>query len=85
MIIGFLVNSILNLVEFMIEILPNGTGFPVDFYNGVSTFKEYAYGLNAILPINTLFQVMIFGVTVQVAILTIRIIRWVLSMRTPMR
>jgi hypothetical protein len=75
-IIIFIISSFINLIT---TILPAWQIWPADFLNGVSYIFGQLAGFNFIFPIDTLFDVIIFFISFEVAYMTAKLIIKVLN------
>jgi hypothetical protein len=66
-------------VQYILDVLPDGTGFPAEVHASAVTFGSYIDMWQPLIPFDTLYQILGFVFAVEIAILGFRAMRWVIS------
>jgi len=67
------------LLSLLVKVFPEGAGFPQAVHDGAQTIGGYARMLDPVLPFDTLYIVVVLTITLEIALLTFRAFRWVIS------
>jgi len=72
--------AILNtFLELLVAVFPQGTGFPNVVHESATLVGGYVRTLDPILPVDTLYQILVLVVTVEIAILGFKSFKWLIS------
>jgi len=72
--------EILNyILTTLVSVLPSGSGFPEEVHSSATLLGGYARTLDPLLPFDTLFTIITLVVIVEIALLTFRTFKWLLS------
>jgi len=69
-------NYFFNLI---VGIFPSGSGFPQSVHTAAQYIGGYARSLDPILPFDTLYQIILLVIIVEVAILGFKTFKWIIS------
>jgi len=67
------------VLGFLALVFPEGSGFPTEVHSSASVIGGYARTLDPVLPFDTLATVLLLLVAVELAVLSFRAIRWMVS------
>jgi len=79
MIIDAFLGILVYVLNIVINIFPNGAGLPQQVHTASVAIGGYAHTFDALLPIDTLFTVLILTITVQLAVSAFQALRWLIS------
>lgn len=79
MILNAIILIAYGIISWLIGILPDSTGFPVEAHTAVQGLGGYFGIWSPILPISTLLTVLTLVVGVEVGIFTFKTIKWIIS------
>jgi len=65
--------------ELIISVFPQGTGFPAQVHTASQQIGGYVGILDPIFPIDTLYQIIILVIVIEIAILGFKSLKWVIS------
>lgn len=68
MITDAIISLFINLIQFLIDILPTGGSFPTGVTEGVEGVSHIIHMFDAIIPMQSIIDGLIFLVTVNIAI-----------------
>jgi len=72
--------AILNsFLELLVAVFPQGDGFPNEVHQGATLVGGYVRTLDPLLPVDTLFQILVLVVAVEIAILSFKSFKWLIS------
>jgi len=71
-----IVNFFLNLI---VGLFPSGTGFPSQVHTASQTVGGYVGIFDPIFPLDTLYQIIILVIIIEIAILGFKSIKWLVS------
>jgi len=76
-------DTFLAIVQFFLEkmllLFPNGSGFPPAVHTSAQTVGGYVGILSPVFPIETLYQVLVYIIVIEIAILGFKSLKWLLS------
>jgi len=76
------VTAVIAFVAIGIGLLPNGADypFPPEFATAISTLYQWLYSFNMLLPVDTLAQILLYSVTLEIFIRFVwPIVLWVMK------
>lgn len=79
MIIDAFLSILTFFLDLMVNVFPTGNGFPQDVHTSAQYIGGYARALDPLIPFDTLGQVILLLITVELAILGFKTFRWLLS------
>lgn len=66
-------------MELFIALLPSSPGLPTEFETGLQSLFDSAWGLNGILPVDSLLAVLGALFAFELAVYTYKFVRWLLA------
>lgn len=77
--ITFLLDIIYNFLQFIINLFPDGSGFPSGFHTAATTAGGYLKMIDELVPLSTLKTVLLLVFSVEIVIFTFKTLKWLLS------
>ena len=84
MIIEEILKIAFNFMHFLINLLPSGGFFPQTVTDAVMYLSQFVHVFDFLLPIDTLFQALIFLLSIRLVIFLFHSIVWFRNMLNPM-
>jgi len=78
MILSLLFSIIIAVVTAILSILPNGSGFPVEFTQGVRRLWDFIWSFDPFFPVNTLILCVTIAVSFWGFVLIWKIVHWII-------
>ena len=84
MILDYILNLAFAFMHFLVNLLPTGGAFPADVGSAVTYLSQFVHIFDFMLPTQTLFQAMLFMLTVRLVIFFFHTIVWFRNMLNPL-
>jgi len=65
--------------QLIVSVFPAGTGFPPIVHTSAQQIGGYVGILDPIFPVDTLYQILILVIVIEIAILGFKSLKWVIS------
>jgi len=66
-------------IQLIVSVFPVGNGYPQQVHEAASTLGGYVGILNPIFPIDTLYQILLIVISIEIAILGFKSFKWLMS------
>lgn len=83
MIVDALLNFLFYILDFLIGLLPMGTGFPPQVATAVSFLSQYVHVLDFVLPVSTLWDIIFIMLALRLSIWTFHMIIFLRRLVSP--
>ncbi len=77
--IDFLFNALYNFLAFLINLFPEGTGFPAEVHEAFSTLGGYFGIMDVFVPLDIVLWCLITIFSAEIAIFGFKTMKWVIS------
>jgi len=64
------------IIDSIVFLLPEGSGFPANVTSAVNYFAGYVGIVDPLLPLSTLHTIILLVIALELAILTFKMVRW---------
>ena len=77
--INFLIQQLYNFLHFLINLFPNGTGFPTEVHTAFTTLGGYVGLIDVLIPVSVILFVLTLVFGVEIAIFGFKTLKWIIS------